>query len=124
MEGNIEKIKSSTLLILKDFYKEKDIKKMSSHYNYTYEIVDFKNYENSILNFEKGKTYQKIMWNDFLGLYIWVVVDCESGKILAQTSFGGVTFGRYHTANEIIKAKHFKYATSKFAQKVNSRHYR
>jgi len=121
---NIEKIKSSKLILLNEFFKEKDLKKMPKYLNIQYELVDYEAYENAIINHEKGTTHIKIIWNDFLGLYVWIVVDSESGKILAQTSFGGIQFGKHHTANEIIKPKHLKYMTNRTAQKFNSRHYR
>lgn len=124
IEKNIEKIKSSKLILLNDFFKEKDLNKMSKFLDIPYELVDYESYENTIINQEKGTTHIKIIWNDFQGLYVWIVVDSESGKILAQTSFGGIKFGKYHTANEIIKPKHLKYMTNRTAQKFNSRHYR
>jgi hypothetical protein len=124
VEVNIEKIKAKKLLILSDFFTEKDLKKMASFYDYDHEVVEYIRYEDAIIDHEKNSMYIKIIWNHFAGVYIWIVVDSESGQILAQTSFGGVKFGRHHTANDIIKAKHLSYSTSKFAQKINTRHYR
>jgi len=94
IQENSDKVKSSTLLILKDFFKEKDLKKMDSHYKYSFELVDFKRHEEAIVNREKGKTYLKILRSNLLDVYIWSVIDCETGRVLSQMSFGGIKIGR------------------------------
>ena len=71
-----------------------------------------------------AKIYIKILWNDYQNAYMWVTIDTETGRVLSQMSFGGIKFGVEHNANELIKAKHLKYATNKTFQKVNSRNYR
>ncbi|WP_209400502.1 hypothetical protein [Pseudozobellia sp. WGM2] len=122
IERNIEKNQNSQLILPKAFFKDKDLEKMNSYYEYDFELVDVEKYQNVILNKEKGKTYVKIIWSHQHSMYLWTVVDAEDGAIIAQTGFGGVKFGKNHKANEIIKAKHLKYITSKMAQKVNSRY--
>ncbi|WP_289039191.1 hypothetical protein [uncultured Zobellia sp.] len=122
VESNIEKNKNSQLILPRDFFKEKDIEKMDSNYEYDFEVVDAEKYQNTILNKETGKTYVKIIWSHQHSMYLWVVVNAEDGTIIAQTGFGGVKFGKNHEANEVIKAKHLKYITSKMAQKVNNRY--
>ncbi|MBP2832837.1 hypothetical protein J8281_11630 [Aquimarina sp. U1-2] len=119
---NIETLPSKTLVLPKHFFKEKDYGKISKYYDHSYELVDIEVYEQTILNREVEKAYVKIIWSHQHKLYMWVVVNAEDGAILAITGFGGVSFGSYHTANEIIKAKHLKYTTSKFAQKINNRY--
>ncbi len=121
---NIEKIKNDTLLLAKPFFKEKEIKKIPSSYEYPFEILEPSIIDEKILNKTVGYTYIKIIWHDFSNVYVWAVIEADSGKILAQTAFGGVKFGRYHNANEIIKVKHLKYCTHEGGQKMNSRHYR
>ena len=122
VERNIEKNKNLQLILPQDFFREKDIKKMNSYYEYDFELVDGEKYHDIILNKESGKTYVKIIWSHQHKMYMWIVVNAEDGAIIAQTGFGGVKFGKNHKANEIIKAKHLKYITSKMAQKVNSRY--
>lgn len=122
IEDNIEKIQNSQLMIPQDFFKEKDLKKMDSYYEYGFELVDGGKYQDVILKKESGKTYIKIIWSHQHSMYLWTVVNAEDGSIIAQTGFGGVKFGKNHKANEIIKAKHLKYITNKMAQKVNSRY--
>lgn len=122
VKANIERIKSTELLLLDNFFREKDKNKMSKYYDYKYKLVDMTEYENTILNKEAEKTYVKIIWSQHHNMYMWLVVNAENGAIIAQTGFGGVKFGRHHNANEIIKAKHLKYITNKMAQKVNSRY--
>jgi len=121
IETNIEKVKASTLLMPEVYYTAKDAKKMPSLYSYPHEIVGLKAYENSIKSLEKGKSYIRIIWSDLHGVYMWVAVDCETGQVLSQVGFGGIEFGKNHTANEIIKGKHMKYLTSVAAQEINTR---
>ncbi len=119
---NQERLKQSSLLLPKDFFKEKDHPKIAKYYEHNYELVDWAVYQNAILNKEKDKSYVKIIWSNQHKLYMWIVVNAADGSILAITGFGGIQFGNYHTVNDIIKAKHLKYVTSKFAQKFNNRY--
>lgn len=121
-KANIERIKSTELLLLDNFFREKDKKKMDKFYDFKYKLVNMTEYEDAILNKQAEKTYVKIIWSQHHNMYMWLVVNADNGAIVAQTGFGGVKFGRHHNANEIIKAKHLKYITSKMAQKVNSRY--
>lgn len=122
IERNIEKIKNSQLMLPKKFFKEKDLEKMDSFYEFDYNLVDAEEYLNVILNKAVGKTYVKIIWSQQHSMYLWVVVNAEDGSIISQTGFGGVKFGVNHEANDIIKAKHLKYITNNKAQKFNSRY--
>ena len=97
---------------------------MTSHYKDEFKIVTIQEQEQTILNKDQGKIYLKIIWNDFQNVYMWVTIDAETGRVLSQMSFGGISFGQNHKANELIKAKHLKYASNKLFQKVNSRDYR
>ncbi len=122
IKSNIEISKSSKLILPKDFFKEKDIEKMDSYYDYDFEVVDAESYQSVILDKKRGNAYVKIIWSHQHNMYLWVVVNAEDGAIVAQTGFGGIKYGVHHQANEIIKAKHLKYITSNTAQKLNSRY--
>lgn len=121
---NIKKIKSSKLILLKDHFREKDLKKMSSYYKYDFEVVDLDEYQDIILNKKENNLYAKIIWSNQNQIYVWVLVDAENGEIKSITAFGGIQFGRHHDANDIIKAKHLKYLTKAWAQKINGRFYK
>lgn len=121
---NSEKIKNSQLLIMKDYFKEKDLSKMNSHYKNKFQIVEYNEQEKIVLDKTNDNIYLKILWSDLLKVYVWVTIDCETSRVLSQMSFGGIKFGVDHNANELIKAKHLKYSTNKLFQKVNSRNYR
>lgn len=122
VKDNLEKLKSSTLVIPTFMLKEKDIDKIEKYYDYEYELVDLQTYQDIILNQEAGKSYVKIIWSRQHKMYMWVVVNASTGAILSINSFGGVYFGNQQTAKEVIKAKYLKYATSKLAQKINNRY--
>ncbi len=122
VKRNIETITAKTLMLPKNFFKEKDHDRIGKYYDHKYELVDIQEYENLILNKEPDKAYIKIIWSHHHKLYMWVVADAADGAILSIVGFGGASFGSYHTANDIIKAKHLKYVTSKFAQKINNRY--
>lgn len=122
VERNIEKNQNSQLILPKDLFREKDIKKMDSYYDHDFELVDGEKYQSVIMNKESGKTYLKIIWSHQHKMYLWIVVNAVDGMITAQTGFGGVKFGKKQKANKTIKAKHLKYITSKMAQKVNNRY--
>lgn len=122
VERNIEKCKNSKLILLKDLFKEKDQTEIKSLYEFEYELVDRDKYQDIILNQEKSQSYVKIIWSHHHEMYMWIVVDAENGSIISQMGFGGVQFGKNHSANEIIKAKHLKYITNKTSQKINSKY--
>ncbi|MEP1094045.1 MAG: hypothetical protein ABJG78_02985 [Cyclobacteriaceae bacterium] len=120
--SNIETCKNSKLVLLRDFFSEKDVPKIDDYYEFEYELVDFESYQDVILNKAENMSYSKIIWSNQINMYEWVVVDAKSGSILSQLTFGGVKFGRNHDANDIIKSKHLKYITNKTAQKVNNKY--
>ncbi|CAM3488194.1 hypothetical protein [Zobellia roscoffensis] len=122
VQENIEKNQKSKLILPNDFFKEKDLKKMDSYYEYEHKLVDWDNYQKAILAKETGTTYVKIIWSHQHKMYLWIVVDAQTGSVTSQVGFGGIKFGKNHKANEIIKAKHLKYITSKMAQNVNNRY--
>lgn len=122
VESNIEICKTNKLVLLRDFFNEKDIAKISDYYEFEYELVDFAGYQDVILNKVENAGYSKIIWSNQINMYEWVVVNAKNGRILSQLTFGGVKFGRDHEANDIIKSKHLKYITHKTAQKVNNKY--
>jgi len=122
VDANLEKCKKSKLILLKDFFREKDQAEMKSYCDYDFKLVDRVEYQDIILNQNPGNAYVKIIWSNQHQNYIWVVVDAENGKILARTAFGGVKFGTYQSADDIIKAKHIKYVYNKTAQNLNNRY--
>lgn len=122
VDRNIETVKGLNLVILEDYIKPKERDVIGENYDYKYQLVDFKGYEDVILNRTPGNCYAKIIWSNQHKIYMWVVVNAENGDILSQLSFGGVKFGSHHTANEIIKAAHFKQIYNKFGQKINDRY--
>ena len=122
VERNISKCKELNLIILKDFIKEKDKSNLNTYYKNKCELVDYKTYENAILNKMQDVAYTKIIWSNQHKIYVWVVVNAENGETLSLLSFGGVKFGRSHEANDIIKVKHFKYIESKGGQKFNDKY--
>lgn len=122
VERNIEKCKKSKLILLKDLFREKDQTEIKSNYEFEYELADRDKYQDIILKQEKNQSYVKIIWSHHHQMYMWIVVDAENGAIISQMGFGGVQFGKNHSANDIIKAKHLKYITSKTAQKINSKY--
>lgn len=126
IKANIEKIESSKLYILKDYFDEKHLEKMDKYWDYDYELVDLVRQEEIVANHTKGGCYLKIIWSNQHALDMWAVLDTETNEILAVTSFGGVSFtimGIVNNVkpNEIIKAKHLKYATNKTVQWFNQR---
>ncbi|MDO6758564.1 hypothetical protein Q4566_00010 [Tamlana sp. 2_MG-2023] len=122
VKNNIEQLKNSTLVLPRFMFREKDLDKIGNYYDYPFQLVDLQGYQEVILNEESGNSYVKIIWSRQHHLYVWVVVDATNGSIISINSFGGVHFGSDQTMNEVIKAKYLKYATSKFAQKVNNRY--
>jgi len=122
VDRNIEKCQNYTLVILKDFIKEKEIDKISELYPHNYELVDFKTYEDIVLNKTPKKGYIKIIWSNQIKMYEWIVIDAQNGDILSQMSFGGIKFGSSHKANEIINVKHLKHILNKTGQKMNNRY--
>lgn len=122
VEENIAACKENKLVLLRDFFKEKDIPKIEENYPHKYELVDFAGYQDVILNKSEKVMYSKIIWSNQINMYEWVAVDAQTGKILSQMTFGGVKFGRDHEANDIIKSKHLKFITNKTAQKINSKY--
>lgn len=122
VERNIKKNENSKLILLSDFFREKDIKKMDSFYENEYELVDMEKYQDIILSKESGKGYVKIIWSHHHKMYMWTVVNAEDGAVISQMGFGGIKFGKNHDANDIIKAKHLSYITSKMAQKINNKY--
>ncbi len=126
IEANLEKIKTSKLYILKDFFDEKYFENMEKYWEYDYELVDLYQQEEIVANHAKEGCYLKIIWSNQHALDMWAVLDTETNEILAVTSFGGVNFTIMGITNnvkpnEIIKAKHLKYATNKAVQKFNQR---
>ncbi len=122
VERNIKTLENHKLLLLKDFFKEKDVPEISKTYEYSSELVDFEKYEDAILNKESNTAYVKILWSNQHESYVWAVVDTLDGSILALTGFGGVKFGKHHDADDIIKVKHLKYVTAKGAQSMNNKY--
>lgn len=122
VDRNIQKCKEMNLYILKDFVKEKEQSKIGEYYKNSFELVDFKTYEDAILNKTKGVAYTKIIWANQLKMYAWVVVNAENGETLSLLTFGGVKFGRSHEANDIIKVNHFKYIEFKGGQNFNNKY--
>lgn len=126
IEANIEKIKNSTLYILKDYFDKKHLKKMDKYWKYEYELVSLTEQEKIVANHTPDGCYLKIIWSNQHVMDMWAVLDTETNEILAITSFGGVNFtimGIINNVepNDIIKAKHLKYATSKAVQRLNQR---
>lgn len=119
---NINFITNNKLLLLKDFFKEKDLDNIPSKYGYKYELVDYEKYEDIILNKEKGYAYVKIIWSTQHSLYMWITVNSEDGTIKSIMGFGGVKFGSHHDANEIIKAKHLNYISNAKMQNFNNKY--
>lgn len=122
IDRNMEKCRNSTLVILKDFIKPKELDEIEKNYEYKYELVDYSGYEDIIIKMKPGNVYTKIIWSNQHQIYMWVVVDPVDGSILSQMGFGGIKFGPKHTANEIIKASHFKQIYNKTGQKFNNKY--
>lgn len=122
VDSNIVKCKNSTLILLKDFFKEKDQQEIKSNYEYEHKLVDRNEFQDIILNKNPNNPYVKIIWSDQHEMYMWIVVDAENGSIISQVGFGGIHFGVHHEASDIIKSKHLKYIYSKTAQNINNRY--
>ena len=121
VERNNKACTERTLVILKDFIREKEISDISKYYEHPYKLVDFDQYQDIIINKKPGYGYAKIIWSNQLNMYAWVVADSETGETISLLTFGGVKFGRHHDANDIIKVNHLKYVTSKM-QKINNKY--
>jgi hypothetical protein len=122
VKSNVEKCKKSTLILLKDYFRDEDQKNMKTFYEYDYKLVDRAEFEDIILNQKPNNVYAKIIWSNQHKMYIWIVVDAENGATLSQIGFGGIKFGSYHDANDIIKAKHLKYIYSEGGQSFNNKY--
>lgn len=122
VERNIAACKELELAILTDFIKEKEKNDIGNYYTYNFELVNFAKYEDLILKKTQGVGYVKIIWSNQHSNYAWIVVNAENGETLSLLTFGGVKFGRSHEANDIIKAKHYKYITGKTGQKINDKY--
>lgn len=120
--ANVATVKSSKLLLLQDFFQEKELDQIPEYYDAEYELVDMARYQDAIMSRAEGVCYVKIIWSDQLSMYEWVVVNAADGKILSQVGFGGVKFGSSHDANAIIKVKHLKYVTNEKAQQFNNKY--
>lgn len=121
VERNIEECKSKKIAFLKDFFKEKKLNQVGEYYEHPHELVDFDQYQDIILSKKPGYAYNKIIWSTQLNMYAWIVADAETGRTISLLAFGGVKFGRYHDANDIIKISHLKYITSKM-QSINNKY--
>ncbi|RUA17370.1 MAG: hypothetical protein DSY83_04145, partial [Flavobacteriia bacterium] len=117
IDENTDRVKQTTLILPKDFFTERDQEKLDSYYDENFELVDWEDYQKTVLEKDSNKSYVKITWSLQHELYMWLVVDARDGAVLSQLGFGGVKFGRHHEANDIIKAKHLQYITNKKAQK-------
>ncbi|AHM60819.1 hypothetical protein D770_12825 [Flammeovirgaceae bacterium 311] len=122
VDRNIETLKNYNLVLLNDFFKEKERPEIDKNYENKFELVDYEKYEDVILSQEANTGYVKIIWSNQHETYAWVVVDSQDGSILSLLSFGGVRFGKNHDANDIIKVKHLKYITAKGGQNLNNRY--
>lgn len=122
VQKNIEQIKNSKLIIPENYFREKDLKKISKFYDYEFEIVDSEEYQNIILNKTNKCVYPKIIWSPQIGNYVWILVDSSNGKTKAITGFGGIKFGKNQKVNAIIKAKQLKHVTKTFTQNHNNKY--
>jgi hypothetical protein len=118
----MNQLTSSTLIIPKEYIKEKEVSKVGDYYTHPLELVDLDKYQDIILEKKDEMAYVKIIWSIQHELYLWVTVSAVDGKILSQTSFGGVKFGSHQDADDIIKVKHLGYAANLRAQEFNHKY--
>lgn len=98
----INLLKKKKLSIPKEYidFGENDIKEV---YKYPFEITTIEKEEKLILGKNEKYAYINYVWSDKQQYFAFVVVDIESGNILARIGIGGVSISVYGISNELGK---------------------
>jgi hypothetical protein len=122
VEQNIEQIKSSTMLLPRELFREKDLDNIGDKYDYPFEISNYADLNKAVLALDDRYVYPKIIWSPLHKYYGWITISARTGAVLSFMSFGGIVMGNSAEADELLKPKQLNDALSKFMQKVNKRY--
>lgn len=119
---NIEFVKTKTLLIPREVFKEKDLLKIQEAYEFPHKIVSLNEMNDLILAKDDQYIYPKIIWSIQHKAYGWITVSPKVGNITSFMAFGGVHVNTHQEADDVIKVKDLKYIASGMAQGINNKY--
>ncbi|MBK8416351.1 MAG: hypothetical protein IPL22_18675 [Bacteroidetes bacterium] len=119
---NIEFVKTKTLLIPQELFKEKDIEKLKDKYDFTYKVVSLNEMNDLILSKDEQYIYPKIIWSIQHKAYGWLTIYAKDGSVTSFMAFGGIHTASQQSANEVIKVGDLKYIVSNMAQGINNKY--
>ena len=108
------------LVILQDYFKEKDLESISEEYDSPYEMVDFSSYQDIILNKPKGVAYSKFIWSNHAKTYVLSAIEASTGRVIAQVEFDRTKLKYDQKAEGTLKGKNLKEMTHLRIQKGNN----
>jgi hypothetical protein len=119
---NIEFVKTKTLLIPKELFKEKELPKLKDKYPYPFKIVTLKEMNEFVFSKNEEYIYPKIIWCAQQQFYGWVTINAKDGSVTSIMTFGGVQISADVKSDELIKIDHLKYIASEKAQGINNKY--
>ena len=119
---NIEFVKTKTLLIPQELFKEKDIEKLKDKYEFPYKVVSLNEMNDLVLSKDEQYIYPKIIWSIQHKAYGWLTIFAKDGSVTSFMAFGGIHTASEQSANEVIKAGDLKYIVSGMAQGINNKY--
>lgn len=117
---NLALLKDYKLILLQDFFKEKDIPKIADVYENEYGLVDFTSYQDIILNKNENTCYSKFIWSNQAKTYVLAIVDSSNGRILAQVEFDKNQMKKEQKAEGILSHKDIEAIVNLRIQKGNN----
>jgi len=119
---NIEFVKTKTLLVPKELFKEKELAKIGEIYTFPYKIVTMGEMNDLVLSQDETYIYPKIIFCEQHNFYGWVTISAKDGSITSIMTFGGIQVAAVVKSDEAIKVKDLKYISSGFAQGINNKY--
>ncbi len=119
---NIEFVKTKTLLIPTELFKEADLLKLKDSYKMPYRIVSLDEMNELALTRDDQYIYPKIIYSVQHRTYGWITVGPKEGNVTSFMAFGGFKFNTTVKANEVIKTKDLNYIASSMAQGINNKY--
>jgi hypothetical protein len=119
---NIEFVKTKTLLIPKELFKEKELAEVSKIYTFPHKVVSMSELNELVLNEDETYIYPKIIFCEQHNFYGWITISAKDGSITSIMTFGGIQVSAVVQSDEAIKVKDLKYITSGFAQGINNKY--
>lgn len=119
---NMEFVKTKTLLVPKELFKEKELSKLSEIYKFPGKVVSLSEMNDLVLSENEEYIYPKIIFCAQHNFYGWVTVSAKDGAITSIMTFGGIQVASNVKSDEVIKVKDLKYITSGMAQGINNKY--